>query len=28
LNAAVLAQALYEQGIPDLPINKRAGAKR
>ncbi len=28
LNAAVLAQALYEQGIPDLPINRRVGAKK
>jgi len=28
LNAAVLAQALYERGIPDLPVNKRAGAKK
>ena len=28
LNAAVLAQSLYERGIPDLPVNKRAGAKK
>src|SRR5438034_4075101 len=28
LNAAVLAQALYERGIPDLHVNKRAGAKK
>jgi predicted SnoaL-like aldol condensation-catalyzing enzyme len=28
LNAAVLAQALYERGIPDLPIDKQAGVKK